>query len=743
MNFHPNREWLARQSRHLKQNSAAVDFLAQRHISSEVIAHFGIGLSTPDLRRTYSEALCCPLRNLKQEAEDRYLYLNVPGVTKFTSDAEPMSAWSPGEARPYYGFVGKHARTLIWFCSIFDCWAVSHAAASHSKKFAEFAFACSSHGSTVIPQAMQDELTDARFPHRIIAYSMTTDEAAVAEKLAEEWPRTTRLCVPVGTAQTWSELAQNDPDHLLGALNLPGIVAPQANWRRLFPACEKPERLSVGHSYHRGRLYLAYNAHREQKQPDGSVLEGEVCLVLTSDGHVLEATEAKPIPGSTKPVLRLSDGTALDHPPIAVEGCTWSQASVFSFLEEKNENMVRPHPPLAEMLASLERHIRSSVWLPHDDNYALLALVVACSYAQELFDAVPLVGLVGNKGTGKTELAVTLAALGANGYLLRSFTEAAFVDAVNTRRGMIVIDDLEKIAPGRGAQAAKFGELQQLLKMSYKKDSAVRDRCNGSKKQESLRTYGIKIVNNTQGIDPIIADRMFEVSTKCCPDVKAWQDRVEGTALTSVEISNLRDELHTWVFRHVAEIRKEYEFLATAKSNRAAEIMMPLQVIAGLSGDSHWNECLNSVAFRRQSRAVPALPDQLISSAISSIVAAGFRHLSTLHVINEIRQELDEKPANSNDHSWLNASNIGRILRRDWTETTGAERPFVQFRHRLRSYPIRADKLDRLTATANDGSPAQLVVVQNAGAFCRDCVGCPYANGCEIAQTQQQAHATA
>ena len=739
MSSKPNADWRARQSRNLKQNPDAMKFLHERNIPQSAIDHFGIGLSEPDERRSYSGALCCPSRNLQQEVDNRYLYAAVPGVTNFNTD-QPMKAWSAGEARPYFGFVGKKASTLVWFLDIFDCWAVSLIALASPKAFADFAFACGSHGAGVLPPSIHDELLEARFHRRVIAYGAGEEESTVVAAISTQWVGTACLQVPADSAQTWAELASKQPDRLLPELTKSGTTAPQSGWRRLFPCGDRPARLSVGLTFAKGRLYLAYKTHRVVTQPDGSVLEGEVCLVITSDGHVLEVQQSKSLPGTIEPVLRLTDGTALQHPPIPLEGCSWSQSSVYSYLAEKNDKIVRSHPPLDELLDSLERHIRSTVWLPFDDDYALLALVVACSYAQELFDAVPLVGLVGQKGTGKTELASALAALGANGCLLQTFTEAAFVAAVHTRRGLVVIDDVEKIAPGRGAQAAKFGNIQQLLKMSYKKTTAFYKRCGGSKQEETLCTYGVKVFNNTQGIDPIIADRMFEVGTKPCPNVQNWQRSIEGKALEPTEISTLRDELHTWAFRDTSEIRRAYESAANLKSNRGAEIMLPLRVIGELSGNPRWKDSLDRVAQRRISSSTPPLPDQLIATVVKRLVENGYRHLSTVHVINETLHLLRNSTA---EKAWLNPSNIGRILRRDWVETNSAERPFVEFNYRLRAYPIRADRLEALTAGMMGGAIAPLVEIQKPENFCRGCANCPYSGVCVIAATDHHLQATA
>jgi hypothetical protein len=94
------------------------------------------------------------------------------------------------------------------------------------------------------------------------------------------------------------------------------------------------------------------------------------------------------------------------------------------------------------------------------------------------------------------------------------------------------------------------------------------------------------------------------------------------------------------------------------------------------------------------------------------------------------------------EQAWLNPSNIGRILRRDWIETGPVERPFVQFNYRLRAYPIRADRLEALTAAMKGGAIAPLVEIQKPENFCRGCANCLYSGVCVIVPENHKLQST-
>lgn len=319
-----NSDWLHRLKNTLSANKKALDYLKSRHLASAVFDRFDLGLSIRDRRRSFVNALCFPLRNIRGHLENKYLYINLPEITVFREDCDAHPAWCSGDAQPYFGFVGRDAQIMIWVCNIFDCLAVAQIAHHQPKRFRNYAFACSSHGARSLPNALLDELFESRFHRRLIVYSEAGGEPENAKALSSAWNNTPIFCSSEVGFDSWSKLSSEVPDQLLAAIKKPETVAPQAEWRRLFPSTEKPERLSIGFAYARDRLYLAYLTHREQAQPDGSIAEGEVCVVVTSDGHVLEMRETKQVAGTLVPVLRLTDGTAVEHPPHPLAGCTWS-----------------------------------------------------------------------------------------------------------------------------------------------------------------------------------------------------------------------------------------------------------------------------------------------------------------------------------------------------------------------------------------------------------------------------------
>ncbi len=78
----------------------------------------------------------------------------------------------------------------------------------------------------------------------------------------------------------------------------------------------------------------------------------------------------------------------------------------------------------------------------------------------------------------------------------------------------MVIDDFEELGSrGRNGEAA-FGDVQQIIKFAYKKETAYYDLNDAKGELMRLRFYGVKVITNTQGVDEIVGSRMFKIATR-------------------------------------------------------------------------------------------------------------------------------------------------------------------------------------------------------------------------------------
>jgi hypothetical protein len=177
---------------------------------------------------------------------------------------------------------------------------------------------------------------------------------------------------------------------------------------------------------------------------------------------------------------------------------------------------------------------------------------------------VPLFLLVGPAGSGKTALADESAKLGCNGRALGRMTLAGFMEATDRCRGLIALDDLEEVAPGKaGRNTVSTNQYQQIIKQSYKKTSGTQTRMGDRGELKIRNLYGIKILNNTKGVDEITATRLFAVQTRRRTDAKKLEmEPLSPDILSADQIRVLRNRLHQWVFSNVQSIASTYEAIS-------------------------------------------------------------------------------------------------------------------------------------------------------------------------------------
>ena len=452
-------------------------------------------------------------------------------------------------------------------------------------------------------------------------------------------------------------------------------------------------------------------------------------IVVASDGAVLRpVTLPAPAaaPASAR-VIALDDGTLLTREPKPGEDSRWSTSSIGAFVAARQSGRKPPHPPLLHLLATIETRLRAAIWLPHDD-YVLLALVAALSYVQEAFDALPIVLAVGARGSGKSEMGRAMAEVGRNGVVIGETSAATASRIIDKVRGLVVLDDLEKVRPTPGGV---FNDTAQLLKLSYKKTTARREVTDArSMRTETLDLFGCKIISNTSGTDDVLGSRILKVRTARPP--------ADYTAAAAIdddvgELAALRDGLHTWAMVRIREVA-EAARAAPRPTSRLDEIATPLRVLAGLAGEDYPQRLERCLA--RQAPQPILSPDEHLQRAMRRLVAAGAREeVALLEVRLELDRGLAEAGLTSAAPPWREPRWLGKRLRELGLVTVGAE----GVRRRVAGVQTRVVPVDAgFAASVAGGNPANAdpsAEMQEAGrtdplAFCAGCVGCPYEHVC-------------
>jgi hypothetical protein len=195
------------------------------------------------------------------------------------------------------------------------------------------------------------------------------------------------------------------------------------------------------------------------------------------------------------------------------------------------------------------------------------------SYIFEIFDALPIVHISGQRETGKTRSLELLTELAFNGRLRSSITAASLARQIQRDQPLIALDETEDLT-----RASPQREIFRLLRAMYRR-SGCREVAVGSS-TAVYRLFCPVVLVNIGGLDDALRDRTIEIQTLRHP-AQHSMDRFfphrEGR-----EIQALRYDLYTFACRYARHSSKVYaDFLPEAElSDRAQELWLPLFVMA-------------------------------------------------------------------------------------------------------------------------------------------------------------------
>jgi len=516
-------------------------------------------------------------------------------------------------------------------------------------------------------------------------------------------------------------------------------------------------RININGAYHAGHMYYPFQVRRvETKQRRKEDSDGSVRMeaykasfyqtrVIRSDGAMLDIQVA-PAPRGVEEedrAIMLDDGTEILSIPRPREFSTWKWPNISQF-KKSMETGESPHRPLHEIVADLRAYMRRVTWLPNETDYDLIAAYVVLSYCYNAFDAIPMLLLNGEKGSGKSSLAEAISELSFNGQMLGAGSEKAFIRAVDQGRGLLVLDDLESVGR-RGSSDGGYGDINQILKVSYSKATGVKSVVDQNGVSRTLYFYSPKVITNIQGIDAVNATRMYQVLCRPMPPSVAESGLIRGSDAAISE--PLRQELHAWGMANIHDAHLRYREKAASRSGRAEQIAAPLRVIADMAGDEDFIESVDGAISRLSaSRGDATGAEDLVAQAVAEAIEKGARDLISLA---QVRAELALIPearilepahqvpsdlAALQDHGAL-----GRMLR-----TLGIRLPKEGPRVRLsgqlmRCYHLDPEFVQSVLDKAAEEKRAVLPPYKGTDrkrlgvAFCeaQSCTHCAYASICE------------
>ncbi len=717
----------------LRDNAKAMAWLTKEGgLAQETLDHFGFGLEkpyeSPRTKKVYADALTFPLRAADGTQLAIICKADVPGVT-----LNPKAAcWSAAkEEVTFYASSGPSAAVLV--CDMPDVWRLWQEARRAGGPVPTQAIA--STGMDASP----GEWSSPAFWDAWEGVYVATPGDARGDRIARLVHRSAGKPVhrlrPQGA--TWRDdfaggaTAADLAAAVAAAPEMEDGVRPEDD-DGLGRKAYRP--LDIGRAFHRGHLYYPVDTLMVgiDVDKDGIVrkVEHVETVVVRSDGQQLHAVEM-PAPKGTpldKRVLRLSDGTLIDGMPRAPAHPSWSWPSIEAWLAAKRRGETVKHRPFGEIVEQVLQVFRATIWLPYEEDYAVLALTAAATYCQAVFQSVPLLLLSGEAGSGKSSAGIAISMLSANGTIVGQVNAAAAARLIHETRGLVVLDDLESISTRAGKDGNAFGDLVQWLKVCYNRDTATKVWVDASKnfKVERLNGFGIKVINNTTGVDSILGTRMIRIQTRKMPQSQA--DARRGIAPPPAErLQALRDELHAWTFDNVADIAAAYADVCPSASERSEEIAAPLRVLARLSADPMHGAWLEA-ALSRTSRSSfnPDDPAEVLQEAATTLAREGYGEISPTHVILEMKRLVDAHFGQVNTTEipeYQQPEWVGRMLRlRDILASGEPGYRKRLFGKNLRVYPFSRHFLEEVL----EGQAAAPPSPRGATDFCCGCASCPY-----------------
>jgi hypothetical protein len=731
----------------LLRHKGAMAQLKKRGLTLSTIKHFHLGLySYEGEHDRVKDALSYPVLDAHGVPLKRFLRSRLDKVTEGGPDAKDWAVGSPGT----YWVTPAEGRTELFVCEgAKDGWWLWQAL-SGSPLSERLCVITSTHGSG-IPEAWTAPAFWQDWDKVYLAQDADDAGDALAHRIRALAARDVyRVRVPEDYGKDWT-------DFLLGGQTAEDLAVLLETARifdvtvRALPSPTLPQQdgahavipVDVRRAYVNGHLYVPFRVLESKVETvssrDGATAEQVVqryrTLVLRSDGVVC-TFGTLPAPRGTPRqdrVLAVSDGTLISRALVVDDTRdTFSPAAIIRFREARVASRSAMTMAPSKLLEGVHEHLKGSSALVYEEDYALLTFVVAASYAQAIFDAVPMVHVF---GPGGLELGRALTQLGCNASFITghpSVTTAA--RALDRLCGLAVIDDLEGLS--RRSSEGEFKEFIRQLSGSTRKDSASHIWTDPKTMRiEKLDLYGVKVVINHSGTNGFPLTPTLKIYTRQAPN------EAEAIGLFSpTDLPELRDNLHVWVLENVERIDQLYRQSNAQPLSPQEALTAPLTALADLLGHSALSAQLQGALALQEREPPQAMSSvQLVHAAVRSLIRQGYRKKLTLkQLMLELRllaENSDSGTLNPASPEWQEPRWVGRTLRVERMIETSAkyERRWL-WGEQTRVMTLELGFVAKTLQEFDAQGTAYVPSVRGALEFCllRSCDECPYAGFCTM-----------
>jgi hypothetical protein len=257
-----------------------------------------------------------------------------------------------------------------------------------------------------------------------------------------------------------------------------------------------------------------------------------------------------------------------DPPTMLGNSSRWAYTDIEAYLNGRDVD------PITVYLEA-ERLLDKYIDFKDEGTSDVLGLWIMGTYLYPLFEAFPYIALMGPKNSGKSKTIGLLARLAFNGRVTSNVSSASLFRMAEATRGMLGIDEAERLANPRDPAA---GDLRLLLNAGYKRGSPA-IRCQGDDHQVvEFEVYGPKVIASIKGVEDVLESRCILINMLRTSGHK-------GSLIVSEygeDWSAARHGLYCFTLQHFTCVRGRY--LAGAGTNilnnRQAELWRPLLSIA-------------------------------------------------------------------------------------------------------------------------------------------------------------------
>ncbi len=343
----------------------------------------------------------------------------------------------------------------------------------------------------------------------------------------------------------------------------------------------------------------------------------------------------------------------LRDPPTALGNVTrWEYSDIQAYLKGDT-------PDPVEVYLETERLLDKYLDFREKGTSDVLVLWAMGTYLYPLFEAFPYVALQGPKGSGKTKTLDVVAKLAFNARISSSMSSASLFRVVQATRGMLGIDEAERLSSSKDPAAA---DLRLLLNAGYKRGSPA-IRCEGDDHRVvEFEVYGPKMIASIRGLEDVLESRCILISMLRTAGTK-------GNLVVSEsgeDWAKERHGLYCFALQRHSEVRDRYlgSVGVDKLTNRQAELWRPLLAIASYLDDCGARgllELVQDYARRKAKQAeITNLDDwrTALVLALHKLTGIGETHVMPKQVKNAMAGFMD-----TDDHEQVTSQWVGYKLR--------------------------------------------------------------------------------